>query len=58
MGIFIFLIGLMHLLAPKVAWFLEIGWKIQDSEPSEAYLIFTRIMGGIFIITSVIYMMQ
>lgn len=48
MPFFLILIGLFNVLCPKASWFLEIGWKIKDSEPSEGALIFNRVLGVIF----------
>lgn len=48
---FIFIgVGLFYLLMPKAAWYLEIGWKIKDSEPSDLAIILHRVMGLILII--------
>lgn len=46
-GVVLLLVGLFHLAFPYVSWFLSIGWKIRDAEPSDAYLGFTRVGGGI-----------
>lgn len=43
-------IGLFNLLAPRAAWYLEIGWKIKDSEPRDLAIILHRVMGLILII--------
>lgn len=42
--------SLFNLLAPRAAWYLEIGWKIKDSEPSDLAIILHRVMGLILII--------
>ncbi|MCZ8514969.1 hypothetical protein O9H85_21600 [Paenibacillus filicis] len=44
---FLLIIGLMNLIFPYASWFLYIGWKIRNAEPSDAYLLFSRIVGGI-----------
>ncbi|MGX8795976.1 DUF6199 family natural product biosynthesis protein [Fusibacter sp. JL298sf-3] len=49
MTFFLLLFGFLFLLAPKAMWFLEIGWKFADSEPSEAYLVFHRLIGVILV---------
>ncbi|WP_223701774.1 DUF6199 family natural product biosynthesis protein [Sutcliffiella deserti] len=46
LGIVIILFGLLGAVFPKVAWYLEIGWKLRDAEPSELALIANRV-GGI-----------
>lgn len=45
---FLFLfIGLFHVAFPYASWFMSIGWKIQDAKPSDAYMILSRIVGGL-----------
>jgi len=41
--------GLISLLAPRVVFFLQEGWKFEDVEPSEAFLLVTR-LGGLLAI--------
>ncbi|MNH46461.1 hypothetical protein D3C79_1092550 [compost metagenome] len=42
------LIGLLNLFFPSFAWFLKHGWAVNgESEPSEAFLVLTRIGGVI-----------
>jgi|SRR5690606_11779511 len=48
LGIVIFLFGLLAVLFPQAAWYLEIGWKLRDAEPSELALIANRV-GGILV---------
>ncbi|WP_138417129.1 DUF6199 family natural product biosynthesis protein [Aquibacillus sediminis] len=45
-GILFILFGLLGALSPRTAWYLEIGWKLRDAEPSELALIANRV-GGI-----------
>ena len=35
-------VGLLNLLAPHTAWYVEYGWRFKDSEPSDAALSFHR----------------
>lgn len=42
-------IGLAGLLAPRAVWYLEIGWRIQDAEPTKAALVVNRVIGGLFL---------
>lgn len=44
---FLLIVGLVHLIFPTASWFLSIGWKIRNAEPSDAYLVLSRIGGGI-----------
>lgn len=46
-GLFFIAIGLFHLLAPYASWYMSVGWKLRDAEPSDAYLVMTRIGGVI-----------
>jgi uncharacterized membrane protein len=56
MGFIILLIGLFNIFFPRAAWFLEIGWKIKDAEPSETALILNRVVGIIICIIAIFYM--
>lgn len=59
MGVFAFfliIVSVFHLLAPRAAWYLHLGWKLQDAEPSEGYLTFLRFGGGIGIVVGIIMM--
>ncbi|BCN32870.1 DUF6199 family natural product biosynthesis protein [Anaeromicropila herbilytica] len=55
MGILMILVGLFYIFLPKVAWYIEIGWKIKDSEPSDASLNFNRVLGVILCIVGIFY---
>lgn len=55
MGILFFLIGLFKLLAPRAAWYLEIGWKLDDADPSDGYLYFSRVTGVFFLVISLFF---
>ena len=46
-GLFLLLVGGLHLLLPKATWYLSIGWKIAGAEASDAYLAVSRIGGGV-----------
>jgi len=48
-GILIILLGLFGTIFPHAAWFLGIGWRLQDAEPSKLALIVNR-MGGILLV--------
>lgn len=45
-GVILVIIGLFHIFAPRAAWYLHIGWKLKNAEPTEGYLWSIRI-GGI-----------
>ena len=38
-------LGGLSAINPEAAWQLEIGWKVRDAEPSDAYLLYIRITG-------------
>jgi hypothetical protein len=53
-GILLIVIGLFSSLAPKAAWWLEIGWKLDDVDPSELALVMNRVVGILLIFIGVI----
>lgn len=53
MWFLLILAGLFSIIFPRAAWFLEIGWKIKDSEPSEGALILHRAIGVILCIVGI-----
>lgn len=44
-GALIFLSALVSVIWPYAGWYISIGWKFKDAEPSEAALLMQRIMG-------------
>jgi hypothetical protein len=51
----ILIIGLGHLLYPRVAWWFKWGWRFQDPpEPSTLWLFGERLGGAVTIIVAVI----
>ncbi|AYW47067.1 histidine kinase [Tetragenococcus osmophilus] len=46
----VLIFGFINIFAPKTGWWLEIGWRIKDAEPSHAALIMNRVSGGFMII--------
>ncbi|MBB5171952.1 DUF6199 family natural product biosynthesis protein [Texcoconibacillus texcoconensis] len=46
-GIIFILGGLFSAFFPHAAWYLQIGWKLKDTDPSELALIANRVGGGI-----------
>lgn len=53
-SLLLIIVGIVKLLAPEFCWYLEVGWKFNDAEPSEISLIAGRILGGIFIFVGII----
>lgn len=55
MGFFIFLfvaLSLINIIFPRFGWYIRYGWKIKDDnvEPSDAYLLMTRIGSTIVLV--------
>ncbi|SHJ31982.1 DUF6199 family natural product biosynthesis protein [Lutispora thermophila] len=44
-GLIILILGGLSAISPEAAWNLEIGWKVRDAKPSDAYLLYIRITG-------------
>lgn len=53
-GIILLISGTFHALAPRAAWYLHVGWKLRDAEPSDGYLAFLRVTGVLGCIVGVI----
>lgn len=47
-GLVLILLGILGAIFPQAAWYMEIGWKVRNTEPSELALIANRV-GGIVI---------
>lgn len=50
----ILLIGLLLLIKPEISWKITHHWDTVGGEPSDMYLRYCRIVGGLAIIVSVI----
>ena len=53
-GLVLLFAGGLSAINPEMAWQWEIGWKVKDAEPSDTYLLFTRISGIVFCIIGLI----
>ena len=49
-AIIVLIFGFINIFSPKTSWWLEIGWRIKDAEPSHAALIMNRVSGVFMII--------
>lgn len=47
--LFAFIIGIVQLIYPEFIFELNVQWKYKKLEASDSYLIFMRVIGGIFI---------
>ena len=48
-GLFLLAVGTLSALKPEIAFFLDLGWRLRSAEPSEAYLVITRVVGFVMI---------
>ena len=48
-------IGIFNIARPRAAWFLNIGWKFKDAEPSEE-AISAHVIGGIFAVALALFL--
>lgn len=51
-GIILFLlfVGSINTACPQLTWYLDVGWKVKDAEPSEAALTWSRGIGVVLLI--------
>lgn len=54
MSVLLIIVGAFLLFAPKGAWYLQIGWRLRNTEPSDLALTANRMIGGILIFIGVI----
>lgn len=54
-GLILIVLGGLSVINPEAAWKWEIGWKVKDAEPSDAYLLFVRISGIITCIIGLVF---
>lgn len=57
-GIILFLlfVGGINTACPQLTWYLDVGWKVKDGEPSEAALGWSRTVGVVLPIVAVVMM--
>jgi len=53
-GFILIIIGVISAVSPQSAWYMSIGWKFRDAEPSDAALAMHRITGVIGVIIGII----
>ncbi|NMM54394.1 DUF6199 family natural product biosynthesis protein [Paenibacillus aquistagni] len=44
-GILFLLLGVFGLVTPRLAWYISMGWRVEDQEPSHAALMLQRVTG-------------
>lgn len=57
LGFIILAIGIFNTVSPRTAWFLDVGWKFKDAEPSEEGLGLKRLGGIVMIIIGLAVML-
>lgn len=54
MGLILLIIGGLSAINPESAWKWEMGWKVKNAEPSDAYLVYARISGIVMCIVGLV----
>ncbi|MGI5998959.1 MAG: DUF6199 family natural product biosynthesis protein [Lutispora sp.] len=54
MGLILLIIGGLSAINPEFAWKWEMGWKVKNAEPSDAYLVYVRISGIVMCIVGLV----
>lgn len=58
-GIFLFVMGGVMLIKPKTIWKIAESWKVKtNAEPTELYIILSRIAGSILVIGGICAILQ
>jgi len=57
-GLILIVFGLISAVSPQSAWYMSIGWKFRDAEPSDAALAMHRITGVIGVIMGIIFIVS
>ena len=47
--------GIAAVISPETIYELSEGWKHKNTNPSDTYLIFTKVMGVVSILAGIIY---
>ena len=55
LGLLIVLLGGIHALFPNIPIYLKYGWRFENAQPSEAYLLVTRIGGILAVIAGLVW---
>ncbi|MCA0971605.1 hypothetical protein LCM20_13440 [Halobacillus litoralis] len=57
-GSVLLLAGFVFVKFPTFFWYITVGWKLQDAEPSGIALGFNKVIGYLIIITGVGYLLD
>lgn len=52
--LFLLVVGVINTAWPQATWYLDVGWKVKDAEPSEAALIWGRVVGVALLIIAAV----
>ena len=52
--LFLLVIGGINTVWPQAVWYLDVGWKVKDAEPSEAALTWSRVVGVVVLIIAAV----
>lgn len=44
-GILFLLLGVFGLVTPRLAWYISMGWRVENAEPTPAALMLQRVTG-------------
>jgi len=53
-GLPLLVAGLISVVRPQLAFCLDLGWRLRDAEPSEVYLVATRVIGAALLVAGLI----
>lgn len=54
--LFLLVVGVINTAWPQATWYLDVGWKVKDAEPSDAALIWGRVVGVALLIIAAVMM--
>lgn len=57
-GVVLILVGMILTAVPYIAWYLQIGWRLRDAEPSSLALAANRIGGVALLFIGVIFLIS
>ncbi|RPH75242.1 hypothetical protein EHM76_02085 [bacterium] len=53
-GLLAIAVGALQIANPRLAWQLSEGWRYQNLEPSDAYLLFSRLGGAVLVVIGLV----
>lgn len=55
-GFLFLMMGVIAAVWPYAGWYMSVGWKLKDAEPSDGYLVMQRVSGVIMALIGFIIM--